>query len=153
MRRDKTTLLLMEQLVALLVFALAAAVCLQAFAAADRRSRQMEARDRAAALCQSAAETLRHSGGDIEAALEALNGTAPGRRDGFGIFANYGDDWAPLPMDDTPRHASYTLRVEETAGGVPGLGGATVTCYQYAGGKMEALFSLDVAWQEVTAHG
>ena len=45
--KSKAPLMLMEQMVMLLVFALAAALCLQAFVKADEISKQAEARDRA----------------------------------------------------------------------------------------------------------
>ena len=45
--RSKAPLALMEQMVMVLVFALAAALCLQAFALADRISRQNAERDQA----------------------------------------------------------------------------------------------------------
>ena len=45
--RSKAPLAMMEQMVMVLVFALAAALCLQAFVKSDRMSKEMEARDRA----------------------------------------------------------------------------------------------------------
>ena len=57
--RSKAPLAMMEQMVMLLVFALAAALCLQAFVKSDQMSKRMEAQDRAATLCQSAAEVIR----------------------------------------------------------------------------------------------
>ena len=51
--KSKAPLALMEQLVMVLVFALAAALCVQAFFASDRMSRQGEARDRAVLLADS----------------------------------------------------------------------------------------------------
>ena len=45
--RSKAPLVLMEQAVMVLVFALAAALCLRAFVWSDQLSRQNEARDRA----------------------------------------------------------------------------------------------------------
>jgi Tfp pilus assembly protein PilX len=59
MRRSKTPLALMEQLVMVLVFALAAALCVQVFVLSDRTSRYGEARDRALLEAQSAAEALK----------------------------------------------------------------------------------------------
>ena len=50
--KSKAPLALMEQMVMLLVFALAAALCLQAFVQSDRLSRESEARAHAAVLCQ-----------------------------------------------------------------------------------------------------
>ena len=56
--RQRPPLILMEQMIMLLVFALAAALCLQAFVKSDGISKRSEARDRAVILCQNVAETL-----------------------------------------------------------------------------------------------
>lgn len=148
MRRDKTSLLLMEQLVTLMVFALAAAICLQAFVTADRRSRAMEDREKAAVLCQNAAETLKQKAGDIPAALAELGDV--GQREGFGYFVSYGEDWSEF-VPDGVRTSSYTLQVRPLDSGVAGLGKAQVTAYGREKSGMKELFSLEVAWQEVTA--
>ena len=70
--KQKTSLLLMEQLVMILVFALAAALCLQVFAKADAISLETARRDRAVVLARNAAELLKATGGEEEAA-EALS--------------------------------------------------------------------------------
>ena len=57
--KSKASLLLMEQLVMLLVFALAAALCLQAFAKAEVISAETARRDRAVVLARNAAELLK----------------------------------------------------------------------------------------------
>ena len=72
--KNKTPLVLMEQLMMILVFALAAALCLQAFIKADQISRETEQRTQAAALAQTAAETLKACGGDFGKAAHILGG-------------------------------------------------------------------------------
>lgn len=59
--------MLMEQLIMILVFALAAALCLQVFAKADTIARQTACRDEAVQMAQNAAELLKHTGeiGDV----------------------------------------------------------------------------------------
>ena len=57
--KSKATLFLMEQLVMILVFALAAALCLGVFARADAMSRQLARRDEAVILARNAAELLK----------------------------------------------------------------------------------------------
>ena len=69
--KSKASLVLMEQLVMLLVFALAAAFCLQAFVRADAISRQTARRDEAVLIAQSAAEILRATGDPELAKKEA----------------------------------------------------------------------------------
>ena len=81
MSKSKAPLVMLEQMVMLLVFALAAALCLQAFVKSDQMSRNSEARDRAMILCQSAAEAIRQTNGDFPAAAFIFwfrSGPAPG---------------------------------------------------------------------------
>ncbi len=77
--KDKTALALIEQAVMLLVFLLAAALCLRAFAWADSASRHREAADRALTQAQSAAEQIKHRKGDLEAAAASWGGSVDGR--------------------------------------------------------------------------
>lgn len=147
MRRDKTSLLLMEQLVTLMVFALAAAICLRAFVTADSRSRAMEDREKAAVLCQNAAETLRGNGGDFFAAAGTLN-TTNWSEDGFMAF--YDEDWQPIDSSSPNAYPwDYVLRADRAETDVPGLGKAEVWARDAQSG--DELFRLEVAWQEVTA--
>ena len=69
--KNKTSLLLMEQLVMILVFALCAALCLQCFMAADRISRETGLRDEAVLLAQNTAESLK-AGAPIPEAPDRL---------------------------------------------------------------------------------
>ena len=70
--KSKTSLQLMEQLVMILVFSLAAALCLQVFAKSGEISRETARQDQAVILAQNAAEILKATGGDRSAA-EALS--------------------------------------------------------------------------------
>ena len=60
--KSKASLLLMEQLVLLLVFAAAAALCLRIFVHADMISKQTARRDEAVIMAQNAAEMLKSTG-------------------------------------------------------------------------------------------
>ena len=79
--RNKASLQLMEQLVMILVFALAAALCLQIFAKSREISLETARRDQAVALGRNAAQLLKATGGD-ENAAEDLS------RDGYRIEVN-----------------------------------------------------------------
>jgi len=57
--KSKATLFLMEQLVMVLVFALAAALCLGVFSRADQMAEQLAQRDEAVILARNAAELLK----------------------------------------------------------------------------------------------
>ena len=68
--KHKASLLLMEQLVMILVFAMAAALCLQLFAKSEDISTETARRDQAVILARNGAELLKATGDP--AAAEAL---------------------------------------------------------------------------------
>lgn len=134
--KNKTSLVLMEQLIMILVFSLAAALCLQAFALSDRISMNNQARDRAVLECQNAVEVLEHAGGDYRLACARLGGSW----DGTCWEIPYSEQW--LPDQDQPH---YTLRVTPQESGDPLLGIADAGVYTPDG---TCLIRLDAAWQE-----
>ena len=136
--RNKAPLALMEQMVMLLVFALAAALCLQAFVQSDRLSRESAARDRAITLCQNAAELVRHGGGDLAAAAEKLGGACIGDE----LCAGYDKDWTVSDVQS----CTYRLTVRPVDSGVEGLGRARISVVEEA--SENRLFELETAWQE-----
>lgn len=148
--KSKAPLMLMEQIVMLLVFALAAALCLQAFVKADEISRQAEARDHAVVLCQNVAEQIKESGEKDPLVLSAM----AVRLDADVVYPNesfilcYDGDWQ---RTDVEADTVYMLGVSAVDSGVPGLGKASV--FVQMGDDGEELFRVDVAWQEVSAHG
>lgn len=119
--RSKASLLLMEQLIMVLVFALAAAACLGCFAAAVQTARETVQLDEAAALAQNGAEVIKACRGDLEAAAGLLDGTVRGESLTAGVLE--------ICIQDS---------------GVPGLGQALVRVT----GEDGVLFSLTAAWQE-----
>ena len=60
--KSKATLFLMEQLIMILVFALAAAVCIGVFAKTNAISEDIARRDEAMIIAQNAAEILKSTG-------------------------------------------------------------------------------------------
>ena len=117
--RSKTPLAMMELLVMLLVFALAAAVCVQVFVFAGADSRRDAARDRALAEVQNAAECIKSLRGDYETAARRLGGAWDGTR----WVLEWDDAWS-----QTPDAGAYRLEV------LPGpetelLGRAELTVY------------------------
>ncbi len=146
--KSKAPLLLMEQMVMLLVFALAAALCVQAFVRSDAASRQNAARDRAVVVCQNAAELIRHNGGNVEAALTQLHGEVY-ERDGV-YHAYYDGDMNYIRSQpgcgmEAPETA-YRLEVSPVDTGVDGLGRARVEVVPVEGNAV--VFALDIAWQK-----
>ncbi len=157
--KSKAPLLLMEQMVMLLVFALAAALCVQAFVRSDAASARNEARDEAVVLCQNAAEAIRHSGGNFNEVAKKL-GLEFGQ--GSTMSRYYDENWQPLPISEGPipgyegalpdpgRGAAYSLNIHGVLDTPAGVGKASVSVREVDG---EVLFEIEVAWQEVFFHG
>lgn len=140
--KSKAPLMMLEQMVMILVFAMAAALCLQAFVLSDNLSRRGEEQDRAAALCQNAAETLRAVGWGEEKALDEAADRLGGQCDGDMLEVWYDGDWQ---VCDGP--GSYKLTVFMLPAEVPGLCSARLELTGEDGGE---LFILEkVSWQEV----
>ena len=76
--KNKTPLVLMELVIMLLVFAVAAGLCLRAFAGAERISRTGAEDDRAVAAAQNGAELTKFYAGDLETAAAERGGTWDG---------------------------------------------------------------------------
>ena len=138
--RNKASLTLLELAVMLLVFALAAVLCLRAFVWADAASKESAARDRAWIQAQNAAEVLKGCGGDMEEAA----GMFGGAWDGAEWAVCYNEDW-----DQTDAEHTYTLRAVSGDSGVEHLGQAAVSVCQ---DDLE-LAALEVCWQEVSGDG
>ena len=123
--RNKAPLALLEQILMLLIFALAAVICLRVFLWSDDTSRHSARRDEALIHAQTVAETVKAHGGDFTAAAAALHGTVEN-----GALVIDGED--------------YTLRAERQAP-TPYLGRAEIMVESDG----ETLFTLPIAWQEV----
>lgn len=140
--RRRGFLVLMEQLLMVLVFALAAALCLQAFVLADRISEGNAVRDRALEEAQSAAEVIKSCRGDGAKAADLFGGTwdpAPaGTSTGGSWRIFYDDQWA-----QTGGEAAYTAVATVSDQG-PYLGGAAI---QISNADGKAVAELSVSWQ------
>ena len=134
--RSKAPLALMEQLVMVLVFALAAALCVQAFALSGRLSQQDERRDHALLAAQNAAETLKSTHGDYARAAQEFGGAWDGAQ------------WV-CALDETGAptggaQSAYLLLVVPEDSGSAFLGRAAITVCDADGGTLAAL---PIAWQ------
>ena len=136
--KSKAPLSLMEQLVMLLVFALAAALCLQVFVLSAQMSRRCEARDRAVTQVQNAAELLKGTGGDFRQCAAQLSGSAEDHL----WQITYDENWV-----ESETAADYRLTVTKLPTEYTTLGSAEV-CARTGSG--EFLFGVTVSWQEVT---
>ena len=73
--KNKAFLSIIEQLVMLLVFTLAAAICLQGFFTANKISQTRDVLDKAVFSAQTAAEILKSTKGNFSYAASALSGS------------------------------------------------------------------------------
>ena len=148
--RSKAPLALLEQLVMLLVFALAAALCVRAFALAEQNSKWNEARDRAVLETQNAAEILKHrgqAGGTMEETLREAAEVLGGYVDQGVLYVYYDEEWKITgPEDAEYRLCAWELSAPE------GLLKAEVrmeaAVAHFLSSVQEPLFTVNVAWQE-----
>ena len=139
--KSKAPLILMEQMAMLLVFALAAALCLQAFVKSDSISSRSENRDRAAALVQTVAETVRSSGDTPAQAIAAAAEKLGYHCEQAVLWQDFDRDWAPVEQEA----GVYHLDVQSVPTEVDGLNAALVAVV--AEEESDVLFSVEVAWQ------
>jgi len=129
--KHRSSLVLVELLIMTAVFALAAALCLQAFAEADRISRDTLSRDKAVRICENTAEAIKIAG-DTAAAAHALG--AGESESGWQLQLEEGGE-------------EFLLEMEELESPVPGMGAALVQVMRSS--DREPLFSLTIGYQEV----
>ena len=92
--KSKAPLVMMEQIIMVLIFALAAALCLQAFALSGKVSGEMEAKNRAAVEAQNAAELMKTKG--MKQYLKELK--AQSVQEGFRVF--FDENWNEVPGEE-----------------------------------------------------
>ena len=131
--RSRAPLALMEQTVMVLVFVLAAALCLRLFESAELTSRTNARRDQALLHAQNAAQVLKEYRGDYDAAARHFGGRWDGQV------------WTLCPED-----GEFWLRVSPAQEQTALLGSADVEGYTDRG---ELLVRLEVSWQEVDGDG
>ena len=98
----RRTLTLIEITVMLLVFALAAALCMVSFARIENGVRENTCRDRAIVEMQNAGEVLRHCGGDFAAAADRHGGIWD--RGDLGRTAVVAGFWGVSNLCETGKH-------------------------------------------------
>lgn len=133
--KQKTSLILIEQAIMLLVLAVAAALCLRVFAWSDARAEENHSRDQALLQLQSAAEVLKQHHGDFSAAVRTHGG---GVYDGQWRI-NFDDTW-----EQTDTAQAYQLRAVRQENR-PYLGSALLEAVCPDGSVLAAI---TVSWQE-----
>lgn len=142
--KSKAPLLLIEQLLMILIFALASAICVQAFVLSDRISRKSAAQDQAVIAAQTAAEVWKSCGGDPKLAAAALGGEA--RQDSWTL--SYDADWKLLSGQDA-QDAVYRTELKAEPSEIAGLRKASVeVCGE---SETEPIYTLSAACQEAVS--
>lgn len=100
--KSKAPLVMMEQIIMVLIFALAAALCLQTFVLAGKISKRTEAENRAMIEAQNAAEVVKAQG--LEQYIRNQN--AVETKEGYQIFFDL--EWNVI---SEPEKAKYYLTV------------------------------------------
>ena len=136
--KHKAPLALMEQLIMLLVFALAAALCLQIYALSGKISRRCEAQGHAVTNVQNVAEAMKAYRGDLSR-YSAFSGNADKTEP---MYLGYDENWEETTLEQ----AAYRIVVTPQATRIPGLGQAEISARTE---KDDELFCVTVCWQEV----
>lgn len=136
---NKTPLALMEQVIMVFVFALAAALCVQVFVYARTMSVNMERRDQAMVVCQSIAETAKVYAGRVGEMCKSLD-AGEGENE---LFLFYDEEWKTVKADDANACYKVWFRVLEKS---EFCGEGEVVALTLA--DETEIFSLEIAWQE-----
>ena len=133
--KNKSTLVMIEQIVMLLVFVLAATVCIRMFVGSEQLSRKYEATDRAVRVAQNAAELLKKDGpAKFTEKMKAV------QSDGNTGEIYYDKDWKVTEAGSAAFVAEVTYTEEES----DFLFRAEIVISTVDGTE---LFRLPVAWQ------
>ena len=89
--KNRAFLSILEQLCMILIFAVAAAICLRAFSLANSISRDREVLDQAVIAAQNTAEVLKSNKGDFVASAAKLSGS----NENASLVIRYGEDGLP----------------------------------------------------------
>lgn len=126
--KSKSILSQIEFIIMVLVFALAAAVCLKVFAFSDKNSKNTELKSIALIKVQNTAEQIKNS-----------SGKALGEN---GLCIYFTDEWEP-----SEEETKYVLRAYRTINDTSLLGTADVAFYN----GDDIVFAVPIAWQEETS--
>ena len=138
--RGKTALFLMEQLIIVAVFALAAVLCVQVFVYAHLTAEASAAQDYAVIAAENAAEIYKACRGDLDATAAELGAEVYGDT----ILKYYDNEWKGSAV----RGAGYVMELTVTRPKIDYLQQAVVHIHSVDDKK--DIFSVCVAAQEVS---
>lgn len=134
---SKSSLFLMEMVIALLFFSICSAICIRVFAVASQDTSYSRNLSRASSLCQSAAEVYKSCRGDITSTADILNG----RYEMGQAKIFYDSNWN---ITDEQDNAEFVLLIEDegTEGSVRAAHIYAEKCSGHKAG--ECIFSINV---------
>ena len=118
MSRSKSGLFLMELIIAIAFFAISSAICVQLFSMAYTLSTRSVGIQMAVMNAQSAAESFKVSGGDIDTMLSLLHAYSDQGR----VISGFDENW-----NVSDQHARFVMVVEMDTLSVPASAIITVT--------------------------
>lgn len=124
--KNRTPLVLMEQMIMVLVFALAAALCIGIFVQSGNTAKETKFRDDAVVLAQNGTEVIKACGGDLEDTARVLKGTC-------------------TEKEVVVQSEGYTMVITPVESDTPGLAQAEI-CVSMDG---ILIFTLRTGWQEM----
>lgn len=130
--KNKSFLMLIEQQIMIMVFAVAAAICIKTFVYSDLVSRNTEVRDSAVVAAQNAAQCLKQAEGDIDSVSERFGG----RNENGAWVIEYGDDWTQ--SDEASFRIVVLVRDDQKY-----IGEGVIRVYD----GDELVFEMPVSWQ------
>jgi hypothetical protein len=129
---------LSEQILAILFFALTAAVCVQIFTVSSNMSDESQQLNYALILAQSGAEAFKAAEGDIQTTAQILRSNTAGSQS---IDLYYNDSWQECAATD----AAYQMTINQLSPAAEGLQSGII-CITAAAGKNQGtvIFQLPV---------
>jgi hypothetical protein len=137
-------LFLMEQILAILVFAVAAAICVQLFVSAHLISRDNGELNNALLVAQNGAEAFKAAQGDWQLTADLLDDEIEMSAGRQMIYIAYDENWQL--SDDA--HASYFMELKPAESAAPGLDQATISIREANAAENEAIYQLQVTARE-----
>ena len=135
--KNRAFLSILEQILMILIFALAASLCLRGFFLANTVSKDREVLDLAVFSAQNTAETLKSTKGDLICSAEKLSGNATDNK----LTVFYDSDGNAVKSE---KDACYTLTAVKTADGGALVESAHISVVY----KSEIIFEIDAVWQK-----
>ena len=132
---------LIELLLAILIFSIASAICLQVFVTAHQISNESNNINRAVIVAQNGAECFKAAGGDLSETARLLGGNVAGG--GSVIELYYDASWKPAE----PHDFEYILEIKEITDRGGGLTDSAAVVSDADGNQ---IFSIPVSVMEVT---